>query len=668
MGSTNNQSFKPELLLPAGNAENFHAAIDGGADAVYLGLKKFNARGRANNFSPEQLQSIIKEAKENHIKVYVTLNTVIKNNELPELLEILDFLSKVKVSAIIIQDWGVYHLAKKYYPQLALHASTQMGNHNSLGAEYSKDLKFERVILARELSQREIKLISSRSKIELEIFAHGALCYSFSGMCLFSSYLGGSGANRGICAQPCRRIYKSGKDSKYTFSLKDNQLIEYIPELIDMGIASIKIEGRLKSAEYVNSVAKAYRTAIDNTENLSDAKRTLQLDLGREKTSYFFGGNITKSITNNPETGIYIGKILYKNNNEIAFGSNMKIETGNRLRVRSADGKTRKSVKVKEFSNDENGNIIININSEEIHLGDMVYLVGLRQEKFSSELADIGKTIKPYIPREKAHKLLRHLKQDSSKKSKPVVYLRIDKPGWLRKVRFEVIDKVILKLNKNDWKEFDIESRFIQKNKHKIIIELPKFISEKEIEFYRNLIINYKDHGFKNFMISHLSQKLLIPANSIIYSNENVYVYNDAASTLLKNQGIVEFMYPLENDYENMLESSDRSGIVAIYFYPDLFYSRMPVQLNKQDESFSDDMNYKFRREIRNGITTIIPDVPVSLTHYREKLISSGFNKFLIDFSGERISKNIFQRVLNKYRRGEQIQPSNTFNFKKGLK
>ena len=273
----NNKNNLPELLLPAGNVENFRAAIAGGADAIYLGLRKFNARGRASNLSNHQFVSLLKEADTHQVKVYVTLNTVIKNNELNELLDMIWFLSKTKVAAVIIQDWGVYYLLKKHFPKLVIHASTQMGNHNSLGANYSQEKGIERIILARETTQQELIGIGKKSNIELEVFTHGALCYSFSGMCMFSSFVGGAGANRGICTQNCRRVYKD-KGESYLFSLKDHQLIDNLPEMIEAGVASIKIEGRMKSAEYVYTVAKAYRKALDNIRLIGGAKQELKFD------------------------------------------------------------------------------------------------------------------------------------------------------------------------------------------------------------------------------------------------------------------------------------------------------------------------------------------------------------------------------------------------------
>lgn len=658
---------KPELLLPVGSIENYFAAVKGGANAIYLGLKNFNARGRAANFLPNQLLALLKDATNNNIKVYITLNTVIKNNELPELLDTLYFLSKANVSAVIIQDWGIYYLIKTFFPTLEIHASTQMGNHNSLGGEYSKKKEFERIILAREINYSELISISRNTSIDLEIFTHGALCYSFSGMCLFSSYIGGAGANRGICTQPCRRIYSSGQKSSYTFSLKDNQLINYIPEISKLGIASVKIEGRMKAAEYVYRVAKAYRMMIDDHSQIEEAAKLLDFDMGREKTAYFIGGDVSESISQNPNTGIFIGKIIYSGNGEIVFGSNLKLDEGNRIRIRSPKGENRTAIKLRNIQKDEDGNILISINEPGILIGDKVFLAGLQQEKFPTRFAEAGNHIPLKLPPNTRFKLLRQLKPQD-KKSKPTLFVRIDQANWLRKIRLEDLDFLVLRLNKREWQDFNADSPFIQKNKRKIIIDLPKFISESEIPFYKKLCSDFFNEGFRHFMISHVSQKILIPKGGIVSANENVLIYNDAAVYHLKSEKIIYYTYPHENDFDNMLAGSDKSGIIPIYFYPELFYSRMPVKIDREDESLTDDRNVDYTRTLRNGITVILPEIPVSLTHYHEKLLQQGFNRFIIDLSGEKVSKNIYNRIITKFKRSEQIQPSNTFNFKKGLK
>ncbi len=658
---------KPELLLPVGSTENYFAAVKGGADAVYLGLKNFNARGRATNFQPNQLLALVKDAQKNNVRVYVTLNTVIKNKELPELLDTLFFLTKAKVSAVIIQDWGIYYLIKRHFPSLNLHASTQMGNHNSLGGEYSKGLGFERIILAREISFPELKAISKNTSIDLEVFTHGALCYSFSGMCLFSSYIGGAGANRGICTQPCRRIYKSGNRTDYTFSLKDNQLIEYIPEISKLGISSVKVEGRMKAAEYVYRVAKAYRMMIDDPSRLDEAAKLLTYDMGREKTAYFFGGDVSKSISHNPNTGIFIGKILSSQNGKIVFGSNLKLEDGNRIRIRSPKGENRTAVKLRNINKDSDGNIVLSINEPGVQNGDRVFLAGLQQEKFPNRFGENPKSPSLILPRDHKYKILRTLKPKLTK-SKTKLFVRIGNIAWLRKIRLDDMDYLVLRLSKREWQDFKSDSPFIQKNKKKIIIDLPKFISETEIAFYKNLCKNFYNNGFNHFMISHLSQKLLLPPKAVISTNENVLLYNDAAIAQVEANAALYHTNPHENDYENMLAGSDRNGIVSVYYYPELFYSRMPVKLDREESSFKDDRNMDYQRTLRNGITVILPSIPVSLTHYHDKLIKDGFKHFMIDLSGEKVSKNVYHRIITKFKHNEQIQPSNTFNFKKGLK
>ncbi len=658
---------KPELLLPAGNSENFFAAVEGGADAVYLGLKEFNARGRALNFSSGQLVELLKEAKKKNVKVYVTLNTVIKNEELPQLFDVLDMLSQTGIAAVIVQDWGVLGLIKKHFPQLKIHASTQMANHNSSGVNHAEKVGFERVILARELTFRELKLIKRKTKLELEIFVHGALCYSFSGMCLFSSYLGGSGANRGHCTQPCRRNYNTGNSSKYVFSLKDNQVIDRVPELSEMGIASLKIEGRLKSAEYVHKVAQAYRKVIDNPLALPEAHELLKYDFGREKTAYFLGGKVNESITENPNTGLLTGIVWAVNKETITLQSDIELEKGYRVRVRSKTGDDQVAIKLKEVTVDEKGNYVVPYTEKGIRRGDLVFLADFRQDKFKARIDDEGVKLKKQIPPAKRDTILKNL-VSGDRLRREEIYVRIDSLKWMRKLHLNEIEGVILRFSQKEWQEFKPNVPFVQKNIHKFIVELPKFIAEEEQDNYKELSLRLKRAGFGRFMVSHLSQSLLLPPGVEISANENVYAYNDAAIAFIRSQGIKMWAYPQENDSENLFAGKDRSGIVPVYFYPELFYSRMPVKLDRTEETFADDKEFRFKRIMREGITTVIPDKPVALLHYHKQLRAEGFRRFLIDFCGESESKNVYKRVFSKFAFNEQIQPSTAFNFKKGLK
>ncbi|WP_293838605.1 U32 family peptidase [uncultured Phascolarctobacterium sp.] len=263
-----------ELLAPAGSWEALEAAVNAGADAVYMGGKAFGARAYARNFDEEQMAKAVYFAHMHHVRLYITVNTLVDDSELPELAEYLRFLSNVGVDGIIVQDLGVIRLAQKIVPELPLHASTQMTITNSSGVDFAIAAGMERSVLARELSLKEIAAACSRGT-EIETFIHGALCVCYSGQCLMSSLIGGRSGNRGRCAQPCRLPYKllndndedmlQGKDAgQYLLSPKDINTLGILPQLIEAGVVSYKIEGRMKRPEYVAVVVDAYRRAIDS--------------------------------------------------------------------------------------------------------------------------------------------------------------------------------------------------------------------------------------------------------------------------------------------------------------------------------------------------------------------------------------------------------------------
>lgn len=255
--------MKPELLSPAGNIEAAYAALFYGADALYLGLKSFSARATAENFSVEELDEITAYAHSLKRKVYVTVNTLIQQCELPELLKTLDACSRCHVDAVILQDLGVAHLIKTQYPELAMHASTQMAVHNLEGALFLKNCGFSRIVLARELSLFEINNIALNASVETEVFIHGALCYSYSGLCQFSSLEYAKSANRGKCLYPCRALFETDHQTEHLFSMKDMALEENV---LKLKASSFKIEGRKKSPLYVAAVTDYYRHILDGSK------------------------------------------------------------------------------------------------------------------------------------------------------------------------------------------------------------------------------------------------------------------------------------------------------------------------------------------------------------------------------------------------------------------
>ncbi len=288
----------PELLAPVGSKESLIAAVENGADAVYFGGTLFSARQYASNFDCEELEWAIDYAHARGVKAYVTVNTLIKDSELEEACDYLHFLCNCGADAVIVQDIGILKLLREQLPDLPVHASTQMTIHNAEGVKFLQEMGVKRVVLSREMSLQEIKRIKSETGMEIETFIHGALCFSYSGQCLFSSMIGGRSGNRGYCAQPCRKKYRAGDIEGYFLSPKDLNMSENIPALIEAGIDSFKIEGRMKRPEYVAGVVRVYRRLIDRYVEApsrfrvtDEEKHTLRQLFNRGFTTGYFFGN-----------------------------------------------------------------------------------------------------------------------------------------------------------------------------------------------------------------------------------------------------------------------------------------------------------------------------------------------------------------------------------------
>ncbi len=290
-----------ELLAPAGNLEILKGVIESGADAVYVGGSMFGARAYANNFTEEELLEAIDFAHLRGVKVYLTVNTLIKNSEFSKLYDYLLVYYKRGLDAVIVQDIGVVKAIHEYFPSMEIHTSTQMTVTGADGVRFLSQFGVTRVVMAREVSLAEMKRIHEETGMELEAFVHGALCYSYSGQCLFSSILGGRSGNRGRCAQPCRLPYTvEGKKDEYILSLKDMCGIKALDKLHDAGVYSLKIEGRMKQLEYACGVVKYYRSYIDNMKPVTDADYDRIKALGNRcgfTDRYYFDHNGSDMVT-----------------------------------------------------------------------------------------------------------------------------------------------------------------------------------------------------------------------------------------------------------------------------------------------------------------------------------------------------------------------------------
>ncbi len=384
-----------ELLCPVGNFDCLKAAVQNGADAVYLGASNFSARASATNFSFEELKQAVEYAHIRDVKVHLALNTLIKNSELDSALSLASYAYEIGVDAIIVQDLGLAKILIKSFPKLPIHASTQMTIHNLEGVVQAERLGFSRVILSRELSLEEINYISRNSNIEIECFVHGALCISYSGQCLFSSMVGGRSANRGKCAQACRLPYELLEDNEtvidkgYLLSPRDLCGLDNLGFLIEAGITSLKIEGRLKSPEYVATVTRIYRKYIDlylkNGNFTVDEKDRIDLlqvfNRGGFSSGHFndFPNKdlIFKDKSNN--MGIYVGNVANFDSNKGHIKLNLadSIEIGDTITFEKENTRYTVSELMIENTNIRSAStgqiVTIGRMKGNIHLSDKIY-------------------------------------------------------------------------------------------------------------------------------------------------------------------------------------------------------------------------------------------------------------------------------------------------------
>ena len=343
-----------ELLAPAGSFEALVAGCESGADAVYLGGQRFSARASANNFSEEELAEAVRYAHIRDVKIYVTVNTLVSDEELETVMDYVDYLYKLDVDALILQDIGLAKRIKESYPDFEIHGSTQMTIHDSEGALMLKEMGFSRIVAARELGADEIKELSEETGMDIEVFVHGALCVSWSGQCLLSSLIGGRSGNRGRCAQPCRRKYKrvggglTEEKSSYAISTRDLNTIEHIDEILESGATSLKIEGRMKNPEYVGITVANYRKAIDGkfekggVDNIDTALYELRASFNREFTKGYILGEQGAELVNEerPDNrGIFIGRVISQKGNFLRIKLEESfVNDGDGIEIEGSDG------------------------------------------------------------------------------------------------------------------------------------------------------------------------------------------------------------------------------------------------------------------------------------------------------------------------------------------
>ncbi len=465
----------------------------------------------------------------------MALNALVKEGERQELVETLGSLEEIGPDALIIQDLGVYHLARRHFPKLSLHASTLMTIHNSLGVAQAAAMGFKRVVLARELTLTELAAIRRQTQVELEVFVHGALCYCFSGMCLFSSYLGGRAATRGRCTQPCRRLYQYREESGYVLSPSDLSGLELIPQLQALGIAAVKIEGRMKSGEYVGRVVQAYRLVLDalpgvRQQAITEAKELLARTYSRRTTTGFFKSAQPQELLAPQDTGnigLFLGKLTETEQSRGVLRLLEPLACGDRLRLHVAATGERRAFTLKELVwqgktmpvADAGDKVEIGL-PEPAQAGDLLYKVGettpggSRSEKKWREI--LFNLAEPAVLSPHPNRKLLPPRTPGpppaargASRPNPRVYMRVRSFTEALELNRQGFRPLLVDLQEDNFNEYLGHQQRARQLKW-LIWSLPPIILESQLVFFRQALDTLLNGGWKNYMVSNLGHLQLL--------------------------------------------------------------------------------------------------------------------------------------------------------------
>lgn len=609
---------KIELLAPAGNIESFKAACCGGADAIYMGIDRFNARAMAKNFSIEEYIECINEAHFRGIKVYLTLNTLVKDEEINEALNVICRLYASGLDAVIVQDLGLSHIIHKLLPDLPLHASTQMSIYSIEQIRVLEKLGFKRVVLARELTLEEIENIKKNTTLEIEVFVHGALCVSLSGQCLLSQVIGGRSANRGECAQPCRMKYtlfnNSGKEiikSKYILSKKDIYGLEHLKKLKKIGVDSLKIEGRNKTPEYVYGVVSTYRKYIDNIQTVNETdKYVLKQLFNRNGMSdgYLEKVRFKESISEmSPKnTGLYLGKVIktYKKFIKIKLEEDIDLHDGIEI---YSNGKIVSNIVT--CIKDENGNILNNKveKGNYVYLGDFKEKVDISSSVYKTSSNKLNSKLKnSYINGKRRKKFNISVNILLNKKISVMIdelnlYVETDYIPQLAKKRALTPEDINEIFSKTNDEPFELNVKYINLDDN---LFAPTSILN---ELRRNVISKMKEYYSVNLDMTEIKNK---EASIMDDLNKEIEINNLTSNSNLKSLFI--YRYDKNIDYINYY--NDKYGTL-----PDLMYFNFSSFIKNKE-----DILYKYKNK-----TKIFLALPNFVLEKQDKIIRDSLEEYI---------------------------------------
>lgn len=683
-------STKHELLAPVGHIESFFAAAENGADAVYLGLKRLSARASATNFSLEELSSLIPYGHGRNVRVYVALNSLITAPELSGVLDILQSLSDLDVDGVIVQDPGMFFLVRRFFPKIKLHASTLATIHNHAGVNQLECMGARRVVLARELNLEEVERIAASTKVELEIFVHGALCYAYSGLCLASSFRGGHSGLQGRCVQPCRLRFQQGKKDGFYLSCSDLCALPLMPRLKKLRLAAFKIEGRMKSADYIAQVVKAYRLVLDavperEAEAVAQGQEWLLQSPSRRLTTGFFSKDPDAEILNphrSGSSGLWVGTVKAVTRNKAAVALRHDVHPGDRLRPESLQGKEKEVFEVSQIMTSDGKPL------ESGRAGETVYLVCGTEVSPEERLFKIGaKTGSPAGLRQKVRRAAGQSlsfrksfpgRKDIAEnwpapavnpaKAAETLILKIGRAQDLSKAFQSPAHWVMLTATRDNLEKV-ARLRLIPAQKKRFIWALPVLIAEKETDYYRSALEWYREKGYLSWEVSNWGHfDLLGKGDDLrLIAGCRFNARNPAALAALAEEGCRWSVLSLEitGDELKLLPSQPLSSIpiVSVYSWPPLFTSRLIPALQEERPFRTPRKDvYLLRKQGRQSL--IYADHPVNWLEQLPFLRSLGYRYLMLDLSdGPTDPGKDMEQVLSGFKRMRADEPYSLFNL-----
>lgn len=673
-----------ELLAPAGNLEIFKGVIESGADAVYVGGSMFGARAYANNFTEEELLEAIDFAHLRGVKVYLTVNTLIKNSEFSKLYDYLLVYYKRGLDAVIVQDIGVVKAIHEYFPSMEIHTSTQMTVTGADGVRFLSQFGVTRVVMAREVSLAEMKRIHEETGMELEAFVHGALCYSYSGQCLFSSILGGRSGNRGRCAQPCRLPYTvEGKKDEYILSLKDMCGIKALDKLHDAGVYSLKIEGRMKQLEYACGVVKYYRSYIDSMKPVTDADYDRIKALGNRcgfTDRYYFDHNGSDMVT-------YVKPNFVSNAAEPSPEKRkLSIEGELVLREGEPGSLTVKRGDVTYKASIEPVSAALKAPLDKKAAIDRINKTGDTDFEFSHIKAQIGENV--FVPNGAINKLRRDaisglcdkllkkyyrddaryadmsgltaipehvVKSDAAHDEAINDYTTIcscmTRAQLDTLIGYECFDEFYLDFDMYDRKtliqQFADDVKSLTKRNKKVYLMLPTIFRADSSDYFVSIAkeldkVSFEGFVVKNYEELYLTENLFTGKKVIL--DHNMYTFNDVSKSAFFEHGVSGDTVPLELNSREIMHRNNIGSQMIVYGYYPLMTTANCVHKNtkgcdkKQKLIYlKDRYNKSFAvcNNCKECYNTIYNSLPTMLTKNISKLKEAGIRSFRYSFTIE---------------------------------